>query len=401
MNFLEVPAHRRVRPQQTHITMTIAIAVCIGRFQPFHLAHAAMLKRALALAPQVVVVLGSAFQARTPRNPFTWTERAEMIRGHFSDPDQARLQFLPVRDAYDEARWALAVQRGVEKIAGDVCGRRIALVAHLKDASSSYLKAFPNWDRVPLDLVIDTQMQQPIHASSLRDAWWAEVLKGSDCAQTLSSIAQKIPPSTLDFLQRWVRENPDALTSLVEHWQFLQQYKAAWARAPHPPIFVTVDALVTCQNHVLLIRRGQAPGQGLLALPGGFVEQRESLYASAVRELHEETQLNLSPGVLARAWRQTVVFDHPGRSQRGRTITHTHHFELDLAHLPSVTAADDAASASWIALHQLPALEDQFHDDHFHMLDRLLGLLPSDWNQSPAHLSAPIKPSASPAGPAA
>ncbi len=335
-----------------------------------------MLHQALALAPRVAVVLGSAFQASTPKNPFTWVERAEMIRSHLPPQDQARVTFLPMRDWYDEARWAREVQQAVAKVfSGE---QRFALVAHLKDASTSYLQAFPQWDRVPLALALDAQTQQPIHASHLREAWWAALENGVDPAAALAQIAAQIPPSTLDFLQRWSRENPAQLKSLLEHWQFLRDYKSAWRSAPYPPVFVTVDALVTCQNHVLLIRRGQAPGKGLLALPGGFLDQHESLYLAAVRELFEETRLDVSTEQLHRAWRQTVVFDHPGRSQRGRTITHTHHFELDAAHLPAIAAADDAASAAWVAVNQLPALEDQFHDDHFHMLDRLLGLSLAD-----------------------
>ena len=54
------------------MTMTSDLAVLVGRFQPFHDAHLALLTRALAIAPRCVVVVGSAFQARTPKNPFTW-----------------------------------------------------------------------------------------------------------------------------------------------------------------------------------------------------------------------------------------------------------------------------------------------------------------------------------------
>ena len=52
------------------------IAVPVGRFQPFHSAHLALLRRALDVAPRVVVVIGSAHPARTPKNPFTWSDRA-------------------------------------------------------------------------------------------------------------------------------------------------------------------------------------------------------------------------------------------------------------------------------------------------------------------------------------
>ena len=60
-------------------------AILVGRFQPFHNAHAALLRAALASAGRVVVALGSAFSARNIRNPFTAEERAAMIRASLDD----------------------------------------------------------------------------------------------------------------------------------------------------------------------------------------------------------------------------------------------------------------------------------------------------------------------------
>ena len=85
-------------------------AIYIGRFQPVHAGHLALLRRALECAPQVIVVLGSAWQARSPRNPFTVPEREGLLRAALPEADQARVQMLPVRDHYDEARWAQAVR---------------------------------------------------------------------------------------------------------------------------------------------------------------------------------------------------------------------------------------------------------------------------------------------------
>ena len=99
------------------MTLTHDIAVYVGRFQPFHNGHLALLQRALQEAPLCVVVLGSAHQARTPKNPFTWQERAEMIQLALPEADRARLRFVPVRDYYNEARWVQAVRSGVTEVA--------------------------------------------------------------------------------------------------------------------------------------------------------------------------------------------------------------------------------------------------------------------------------------------
>ena len=65
----------------------------------------------------------------------------------------------------------------------------------------------------------------------------------------------------------------------------------------YPPFAVTVDIVaLTVRDEalcVLLVRRGGPPFEGLLALPGGFVDVAESLGAAARRELGEETGVDL------------------------------------------------------------------------------------------------------------
>ena len=54
-------------------------AVVIGRWQPPHLGHDALFQRALAIAPRVIIMLGSALRSRDTRHPFTAQEREDMI----------------------------------------------------------------------------------------------------------------------------------------------------------------------------------------------------------------------------------------------------------------------------------------------------------------------------------
>lgn len=336
------------------------LAVCIGRFQIFHLAQLGMLRHALQLAPRCVVVVGSAFQARTPRNPFTWEERVAMIRLALTSEEQARLAFVPVRDYYDQERWVAAVRKAVAAEAGDA--QRIALVGHHKDPTSEYLNDFPGWR------LVDTGSQGELHAKALR----AMLFTGDDVEASLAAMASQVPPSTVQFLRAWALL-PDFARLREEHQQIVAE-QARWAAAPYPPVFVASDAVVRMADHVLLIRRGRAPGKGLLATPGGFLEQRETVYQSAVRELKEETGFALLPETMRAALQSVKVFDHPDRSQRGRMIAHAHYFAFGDGPLPGVAGGDDATEALWVPIAQLAGLEDQFHDDHFHILDAFLGL---------------------------
>ncbi|VTU36873.1 Bifunctional NMN adenylyltransferase/Nudix hydrolase [Variovorax sp. PBL-H6] len=351
------------RPSATH-----QHAVLIGRFQPFHIAHYTLLRKALDAARCVVVVIGSAFQARSPKNPFTWQERAEMIRLALAEAERARVIFVPMRDHVDEERWfaearlaidaALAEQGEAATAAGST-----VLIGHVKDATRDYLHGFQGWTLHAAD------RSHSASAATVRDA----IFSGSKEAPEV--LARAVPAATLAFLRRWMTTPLHA--ALAQEWELLRQHDAAWSVAPYPVVLVTVDCVVKCGGHVLLIRRGHSPGKGLHALPGGFLELRETTLQSALRELEEETHLALPPAELLACLVRTEVFDRPDRSQRGRTITHGHFFDLgDRQPLPDVRADDDAAAAEWTPVAALVGLEDRLLDDHFQMLDHFLGLLP-------------------------
>jgi bifunctional NMN adenylyltransferase/nudix hydrolase len=336
------------------------VAVLIGRFQPFHNGHATLLKKALESAPRVIVVLGSAFHARSAKNPFTWEERAAMISATLPSQDVGRLSFVPIRDYYEDARWATAVQREIKRSAPDA--QRICLIGHFKDASSYYLNLFPQWElqAVDIEVVIDSTRIRRI------------VFDAEELDVSLTVLSELMPNAVRQYVKAWA-QLPHYEEIALEH-KAIEAYRKAWTVAPYPPIFTTVDAVVKTAGHVLLIKRKAHPGKDLWALPGGFLEPRERLLQGAIRELCEETKLGVLTSSLYDAFVDVKVFDHPDRSLRGRTITHAHFFELGTEHLPSVEGSDDAAAASWIAIADLATMEDQFFDDHFHILNHFLSI---------------------------
>lgn len=331
------------------------LAVLIGRFQPFHLGHLALLEHALRVAPRALVVVGSAGSPRLVKNPFTEGERIAAIRESLTPEQQARVGFITVRDYYDEPRWARAVKAAVAR----ECQGKITLVGFRKDDSSSYLSAFPEWTELQLP------RQAAIDATSLRNLYFA-----SDAPALPAELVAAVPAPVARFLKAF-RASPH-FERLRTELLALEDSRQRYGTGP----FVTVDAVVTVGQRLLLVQRGRAPGKDLWALPGGFLDGSERLFDAAIRELREETQLSCSDAELRAALKAVAVFDHPQRSQRGRTITHAHYFALpaNSAALPLVTGADDARAARWAELSELPGMLSQLFDDHFQIIDHFLGI---------------------------
>src|SRR5450756_3009790 len=85
----------------------------------------------------------------------------------------------------------------------------------------------------------------------------------------------------------------------------------------YPPVAVTVDLVVlTIRDdglEVLLVRRGEDPFAGVLALPGGFVRPDEGLSRAAARELAEETRLTVGAAHLEQLALSLIHISEPTR----------------------------------------------------------------------------------------
>lgn len=334
------------------------LAVFIGRFEPFHYGHLSILHRALATSARVVVLVGTAGAPRTARNPWTYGERAIMIRAALG-PDAERIVTAPLRDhLYNDNAWLAEAQAQVASVAG--AAKKIALFGYSKDASSYYLKAFPQWE------LVDATSTPLLCATELRRHLFSED------SGALRLIEANVPPPVFDFIRAF--RKTEAYAQTLDEFRHIETYRAAWAHAPYPPTFVTVDAVVAHSGHVLLVKRKAQPGRGLWALPGGFVGQHETLRDAALRELREETRLKIPAPALRGSLRGEKVFDHPDRSQRGRTITHAFYFEFPGGDLPPVRGGDDAARARWVPVSEIQAMRASLFEDHFFILEHFLGV---------------------------
>lgn len=339
--------------------------VFIGRFEPFHNGHLAVIARALQQSEWLIVIVGSAGGPRSIKNPWNADERAVMIRRSLTPEMASRVLIGTVPDhPYNEDQWLRAVQFEVARRVAEskACADpRIGLIGHDKDASSYYLAMFPQWARV------DSADVGGLSATQIRDAF----LDPDATAGHLMMVESAVPQPVYQFLVSF--RATSACQQLQREFEFVRAYKARWAVAPYAPTFVTADAVVAHSGHVLLVRRRAEPGRGLWAWPGGFVDQNELILDACIRELREETRLKLPAPVLRGSIKGQRVFDHPGRSSRGRTITHAFFFEFASGALPEVKANDDAEKARWIPIAEFYQMRDQMFEDHFHIGTYFLG----------------------------
>lgn len=372
------------------------LTVFIGRFQPFHKGHLQVIRSALKRSKRILILIGSANISRDTRNPFNYLERYSMINSALYKEYKAS---IPEEDGtpvwsidslddfhYNDQGWISQVQTTVAEFVEDhnlghdyltntSVEPRIAITGHERDATSWYIRKFPQWTY----LKPETEVLH-INATELRYAYFGY---GAGCDPDVTSVWDNCPPETINFLQNF--QTTRYFSDLEA--DFLSEREAENTYGSGP--FLTTDAILVQSGHVLVVERGKSPGKGKFALPGGYLEVDETLDAGCMRELFEETKLFNSDfnnawglstpeahfyGMKERVWphfRAREIFDAPQRSTRGRVITTAFLFKLpDAPVFPDVLASDDAARAFWMPLSEIKTAD--FFDDHAAIIAKML-----------------------------
>ena len=120
-------------------------------------------------------------------------------------------------------------------------------------------------------------------------------------------------------------------------------------RYPLRPI-LGVGALIFDHDRILLVERGQEPLKGYWSLPGGVLEAGETLAEGIIREVREETGLEVKPlGVLE-------IFERIIRDAQG--APEYHYVLIDyICRITggSLLASDDVSRAAWVPRERLAA----------------------------------------------
>jgi len=118
----------------------------------------------------------------------------------------------------------------------------------------------------------------------------------------------------------------------------------------------TIDAVIEDNaGNVILIKRKYPPFQGYYALPGGFIEKGESAKKALVREVKEETNLDV------KILHKIGLYTEEGRDPRGRIHSTAYKCSI-IGDITKMRSGDDSKKVELIPKNQLKVIELAF--DH-------------------------------------
>lgn len=155
-------------------------ALFVGRFQPFHLGHLDVIKRALEEEDRLVIVIGSAEENHEHANPFTAGERFQMIEAALESEgvERDRYAIIPIRDVENFILWTVHVDQYIPPVYKVYTGSPI--VRHLYEVYGKYK-------------IVDVKMVKGISATAIRD----KMLKND------STWEQDVHPAVVSLIKGW------------------------------------------------------------------------------------------------------------------------------------------------------------------------------------------------------
>lgn len=126
------------------------LTVYIGRFQPIHFGHVETIKSALTRSERVLIIVGSSENEISFRNPFTFDERVDLIKGTIREliPQDRHNDILieGVADVNNDVKWKDSIVEIIRKHESNPSN--VELTGVDKDHTTYYLKFFSEYPLV-------------------------------------------------------------------------------------------------------------------------------------------------------------------------------------------------------------------------------------------------------------
>lgn len=321
------------------------IGVFIGRFQPVHDGHLSALAQAASRCSHLIILVGSADQCRSIKNPWTFAERKVMLTKKLRARGVNNFFIQPLNDyPYNDPQWISDVRETVEYTKQHTEFGQVVLFGHCKEGND-YLRWFPDWK------FQDLQATVHMNATQVREKMFQE-------------------------------NDPEMPKQARADWLYYMKEAITFSNYPFPDTlnFNCGDAVVECQGHILLVQRGKENGPGYMAwaLPGGFKNRNETFKDCAVRELLEETSIKVPEKVIRGSIFVEKLFDSPKRSFGINRNTYAIYVRIQPdqdGKPPKVKASDDAMDCKWVPLNEV-LNKYALYDDHKAIISSMTGVMP-------------------------
>jgi len=349
------------------------VAIYIGKFQPLHKAHEEILNICLNDYDETIVLVGSVNRRISIKHPFIFQEIKKFIN-NFSN----KIIVKPIKDyIYNEKKWITEVIEAVynEFSSDEENEYEFTIIGHNKDESSYYLKSFPGFKVREVENfhnnLSSTKIREIMFNSSI------DFYNENEKNNLENPNVKFIFENTSEIVRNSIfNYDKNKLEILRDEYDFYKKEKELFIDYPFPETlkFSCADAVVTCEGNVLLVKRKFAPGKNIWALPGGFVNSKETFEFCSIRELKEETGIKIPFNALKQSIKDYNVFDNPNRNIGLPKITIAYYYEVypdknkrGYSSLPKVSGSDDASEAKWFSLAEVKRMN--LFDDHSDIID--------------------------------
>ena len=352
--------------------MKTKTAVILGNFAPLHNDHIKLFEYCKHNFDNVLVLIPGYNKRNTLKNPFDFGIKQKWIQSINSQMN-VQMSVIPINDyMYNDVKWIIQIKTITELL---YKGSSEFTFLHTNPSKTDkYKKLFSSIPNVLNWKVSLFNCEKNIISSDIRKSIFEIYNKSATISQSdivEQNIINKVPKIVCEDIKNYI--NSDNFCNLMEEKLYFENEDKKFKNYPYKDTlkFNCSDAVVVCNNHILLIQRKNNPGKNVWALPGGFVNRDETYKQAAIRELYEETHIQILKSRLEEYYVDNFILDNPKRNIGIPKISNAFYFQIPFENgLPNVNPLDDALNVKWIPLSKISSMK--LFDDHSDIIDYFL-----------------------------